>query len=233
MPSSTALLDRPASALPVLAADVRGSWDAGVSAATVDDLTLIERRMCDADSARRDTVLALARVADRRDGEAAVGMPMRQHLTVVTKQARGAIAAMQTVADVIHDLPTILAAWSAGDVSFDQVKAVAYPAANVGKDRRADLDATFAANEFWTGWDPDAIEYEADRVLEALDPRTLEEREAARPDWEYLHRQPTLDGQGVTFNGQYFGINAALFDSVINAASLTPTSTTDGRHRAV
>ena len=173
-------------------------------------------------------VLALARVADRRDGEVAVGMPMRQHLTVVTKQARGAIAAMQTVADVIHDLPTILAAWEAGEVSFDQVKAVAYPAAKVSRDRRADLDGAFAANEYWTGWDPDAIEYEAERVLASLDPRTLEEREKAQPDWEYLHRQPTLDGQGITFNGQYFGINAALFDSVINAASLTPQATTNG-----
>ena len=163
MPSSTALL------APRLAADAPGSYDARVSAATVDDLTLIESEAATLEASRRRIVLALARVADRRDGEAAVGMPMRQHLTVVTKQARGAIAAMQTVADVIHDLPTILAAWQAGEVSFDQVKAVAYPAAKVSKARRADLDATFAANEFWTGWDPDAIEYEADRVLEALD----------------------------------------------------------------
>ena len=218
MPSSTTLL----------AADAPGSYDAGVSAATVDDLALLADKAAEVDAGRRAMVLALARVADRRDGEAAVGMPMRQHLTVVTKQARGAIAAMQTVADVIHDLPTILAAWEAGEVSFDQVKAIAYPAAKAARDRRRDLDAAFAANEYWTGWDPDAIEYEAERVLESLDPRTLEEREAAQPDWEYLHRQPTLDGQGVTFNGQYFGINAALFDSVINAASLTSQATTDG-----
>ena len=187
MPSSTTLLDRPALALPALAADARGPYATGVSAATVDDLSLIEQDAVEFERRRRRIVLALARVADRRDGEAAVGMPMRQHLTVVTKQARGAIAAMQTVADVIHDLPTILAAWQSGNVSFDQVKAIAYPAAKVSRDRRADLDAAFAANEFWTGWDPDAIEYEADRVLEALDPRTLEEREAAQPDWEYLH----------------------------------------------
>ena len=117
MPSSTALL------APRLAADAPGSYDARVSAATVDDLTLIESESATLEASRRRIVLALARVADRRDGEAAVGMPMRQHLTVVTKQARGAIAAMQTVADVIHDLPTILAAWQAGEVSFDQVKA--------------------------------------------------------------------------------------------------------------
>ena len=227
MPSSTALLDRPTLASPVVAADARGSYDAGVSAATVDDLTLIEQDAVELERRRRRMVLALARVADRRDGEAAVGMPMRQHLTVVTKQARGAIAAMQTVADVIHDLPTILAAWQAGDVSFDQVKAVAYPAAKVGRDRRADLDGAFAANEFWTGWDPDAIEYEAERVLESLDPRTLEEREASQAGREYLYIQPTLDGQALTFTGRYEGLNAALFDSVLQAAAITPQATTD------
>ncbi len=222
MPSSTALL------LPALAADARGSYDAGVSKATADDLALIEAEAGTFEASRRRIVLALARVADRRDGEAAVGMPMRQHLTVVTKQARGAIAAMQTVADVIHDLPAVLAAWSAGEVSFDQVKAVAYPAANVSKARRADLDAAFAANEFWTRWDPDAIEYEAERTLEALDPRTLEEREKAQTDHEYLYMQPTLDGQGLRFNGYFEGLNAALFDSVVTAASLTPQATDDG-----
>ena len=227
MPSSTTLLDRPALALPALAADARGPYATGVSAATVDDLSLIEQDAVEFERRRRRIVLALARVADRRDGEAAVGMPMRQHLTVVTKQARGAIAAMQTVADVIHDLPTILAAWQSGNVSFDQVKAIAYPAAKVSRDRRADLDAAFAANEFWTGWDPDAIEYEADRVLEALDPRTLEEREASQTGREYLYVQPTLDGQALTFTGRYEGLNAALFDSVLQAASITPQATTD------
>ncbi len=223
MPSSTALLT-----LPVMAADARGSYDAGVSSATVDDLALIADDLAEVDRRRRRAVLALARVADRRDGEKAVGMPMRQHLTVVSKQARGAIAAMQTVADVIHDLPSVLAAWSAGEVSFDQVKAIAYPAAKASKERRAELDAAFAVNEYWTCWDPDAIEYEAERMLETLDPRTLEEREAAQPQFEFLHSQSTLDGQGIRFTGQYMGVNAAIFDSVLTAASLTPKATADG-----
>ena len=78
----------------------------------------------------------------------------------------------------------------------------------------------FAANEFWTGWDPDAIEYEAERVLESLDPRTLEEREASQAGREYLYIQPTLDGQALTFTGRYEGLNAALFDSGLGLDSI-------------
>ncbi len=54
MPSSTALL------LPALAADARGSYDAGVSKATADDLALIEAEAGTFEASRRRIVLALA-----------------------------------------------------------------------------------------------------------------------------------------------------------------------------
>lgn len=203
-----------------------------VSAATRADLDLAVRRLAEAETARAQAAAALVRVRARGDGEAAVGMPVEQHLRWNVRARRGLASTLGIIADVAPELPTVTDALETGRITVDQAGAIAWPAARVSRDLRRSL--AMALDE-WDGWeqlDPETIELEARRLLEELQPALTEQQEADRQQAQWLHLQPTLDGQGLRGDFQAWGVHAAFIDETLNAASAAPDAgigRSDGR----
>jgi hypothetical protein len=195
------------------------------STATREDLALAVRRLADAEAARSEAVAALARVSARGEGEAAAGMPIDQHLRWSTNLRHASVSTISVIVDVAPDLPTVMAAHAEGKVNLDQMAAIAWPAARVSRELRRSLDVSLGTsdNRWWT-WSPDQLEVEVTRLLEALTPAATEAEELARAQRQYLHTQSTLDGQGLKFWGQAWGIDAALMDQTLRSAAPAPVA---------
>ncbi len=198
--------------------------DGRVSEQTAEDLALIAEAFAAIEAERARLVAAMVRVQARGDGEAAVGMPLDQHLAWSTNQRVGTVHGYSTVADTIGSLPAVRDAFESGDASFDQSKAACYGVAKASRDERAAVDQHLAESD-WTSLDPDVIEFEIGRVLEGLrDPREVERDRERRRRQEFLRLQPTLDGQGLDGHFRYWGLDAATVDAILHAAAGAPQS---------
>ncbi len=191
---------------------------------TLEDLEIvagaIERRR----QAEADAVAALARIRARGDGEAAVGMPVEQHLRWTTNWHGAVVTGLGNLVDVIDHLPVVRDALLSGEVCLDQAIAVARPAARIRPDLRRSLDLALDEEESWTRWDPQSIDANVARLLDELDPRRAERRERTAARRQFVHTQPELDGQALRFWGRYEGIDAAKLQTILDAASDDPRS---------
>jgi hypothetical protein len=195
------------------------------SIATREDLALAVAELAAAEGSRSRAVAALARVRARGDGEAALGMPVEQHLRWTTNLRRGTVSTISVITDVAGDLPSVMQVSSEGKLNLDQLAAIAWPAARVSRELRRSLDLSLATggDQWWT-WSPDQLEAEVTRLLEDLTPAATEAEELERAQRQYLHTQSTLDGQGLKFWGQAWGIDAALMDQTLRSAAPAPVA---------
>jgi hypothetical protein len=67
-------------------------------------------------------------------------------------------------------------------------------------------------------------EVEVTRLLEDLTPAATEAEELERAQRQYLHTQSILDGQGLKFWGQTWGVDAALTDQTMRNAAPAPVA---------
>ena len=198
--------------------------DGRVSAETAAELAELEAVFTEVERGRARAVRLLASIRARGDGEAAVGMPIEQHLSWTTRQRMGTVNGFAQVVDVIDHLPRLRESLDAGDASFEQVKAVAYAVRSATRDERAGVDQALASAD-WSTWDPDHLEFEVSRILTELrDPVVEEERKEKVRQTQWLNMQPTLDGQGMYGEFFFHGIDAALIDAVVHGAAGVPTA---------
>ncbi|MFT5223369.1 MAG: hypothetical protein ACI867_001685 [Glaciecola sp.] len=201
------------------------SAGAPASVATREDLAFAVRSLADAEGLRAAAVAALARVRARGDGEAAVGMPVDQHLRWSTNLRHGSVSTISVIVDVAPELPTVMAAHADGKVNLDQMAAIAWPAARVSRELRRSLDLSlFTGGDQWWTWSPDMLEVEVTRMLEDLTPAATEAEQLERAQRQYFHTQSTLDGQGLKFWGQAWGVDAALMDQTLRSAAPAPVA---------
>lgn len=137
--------------------DQQGGPGTPVSAATLADLALAESHLAEAERLRAEATAALARVRARGDGEAATGMPMTQHLRWKTRVRRETVTSIGVISDVAGELPCVIAALEAGELTLDQASAVAWPAAKVSRLMRRELDGVLVCEDGWTGWSPERL----------------------------------------------------------------------------
>ncbi len=194
------------------------------SAQTLEDLELVQAEVAAIRVSQANIVGALARIRGRGDGEAAVGMPVEQHLRWTTNWHGAVVTGLGNLVDVIDDLPVVRAALNAGEVCLDQAIAVARPAARIRPDLRRSLDLALDEEESWTRWAPQSIDANVARLIDELDPRKAERRERTAARRQFLHLQPELDGQALKFWGRYEGLDAARLQTILNAASDDPRS---------
>ena len=198
--------------------------DGRVSDETAADLARLGEVFEVIDRLRAEAVTLLNGVRARGDGEAAVGMPIEQHLSWSTRQRMGTVNGFAQVVDVIDQLPRLRESLDAGDASFEQVKAVAYAVRSATRDERAGVDQALSDAD-WSSWDPDHVEFEVSRILAELrDPVVEEQRREKARQAQWFKLQPTLDGQGLYGEFLYTGLDAALIDSVVHAAAGVPTA---------
>ncbi len=202
-----------------------GGASSGACPATLEDLDEAVAKLAEAERLRAAAAVLLTRVRARGDGEAAVGMPVEQHLRWRTNLRRGTVSTLALLTDVAPDVPTLLSALDAGRVTLDQAAAVAWPAARVSRADRVALDGALEADDAWTRLSPELLEVEVARLLDEIaDPARQAERQQARREQQYLHLQPTLDGQALKFWGQAVGLDAALLDATLHAAADAPVA---------
>ena len=198
--------------------------DGRVSAETAAELAELRDAFDRIERDRARAVRLLASIRSRGDGEAAVGMPIEQHLSWTTRQRMGTVNGFAQVVDVIDHLPRLRESLDAGDASFEQVKAVAYAVRSATRDERAGVDQALAGAD-WSSWDPDHVEFEVSRILAELrDPVVEEQRRERVRQTQWFKLQPTLDGQGLYGEFFYNGLDAALIDAVVHGAAGVPTA---------
>ncbi len=191
---------------------------------TIRDLLFIEECLRDAEHLRFQAASALARVQSRGDGEQHLGMPVEAKLRSHTRIGRDATRDLSVLADVLDDMPTLRGALAIPLITVTQGAAVARHAARHGLTIRRALDTELREDVSWTRWEPEHLGRQIGRLVATLLPHVAVEAEKAAPAREFLHVQPTLDGQAVVFNGRLEGANAAIFNAAIHAATPAPTS---------
>jgi hypothetical protein len=143
---------------------------------------------------------------------AATGVPLEQWLAIVARSTGADRRMLRTAARVCRRLPSLRAAFSAGEVSWSQVRTVACKVHDVPTHLDDRLDAGLArAIEGAAGADPDALARIVDWTLAALISDDAPER--AAPDDDVFILQPRLDGSGGKVWGDFGPVGFAALDA--------------------
>jgi hypothetical protein len=161
-------------------------------------------------------VEALIVLSEAGVAETATGVGLEQWLAIVGRSTRSDRRMLTTAAQVCRRLPTLRAAFGAGEVSWSQVRAVALKIDRSPRHLDDRLDAALArAIDGAAAADPDALANVVSWALTDLETADSDdgEQEAAVPD-DVMVLQPRLDGTGGRFHGDLGPVGFAALDAV-------------------
>jgi hypothetical protein len=159
--------------------------------------------------------------------EEATGVAVEQWLAIVSRRTCGDRRMLATAAEVCRRLPSLRAAFSAGQVSWAQVRIVALKAERLPRHLDDRVDAALADTISETAdADPDALTRVVDWVLASLVPEPNASDRPSRDD--VLVMQPRLDGSGGTVFGDFRADSFAILDARLNTDLTPPGATSKG-----
>jgi hypothetical protein len=184
----------------------------------VPQLAAVLRDLRQVDRLLSDVVDGLMTLQDTGLAEATTGLGLDDWLTVVGRRTGADIRMLRATAVTMRRVPSLHAAFRAGEVSWAQVRSVVLAARPLPRHLDDRIDAAVAyALAGATEAEPNALTRAIRWHLAAIDPTGTEqdEREATRE--EYLAMQPRLDGTGGRFWGELGPVNWAILDAAVNA----------------
>jgi hypothetical protein len=186
----------------------------------VPQLVAVLRDLRQVDRLLSAVVDGLMTLQDTGLAEATTGLGLDDWLTVVGRRTGTDIRMLHTTAATMRRVPSLHAAFQAGEVSWAQVRSVVLAARPLPRHLDDRIDAAVAyALAGATDAEPNALTRAIRWHLAAIDPTGTEqdEREATRE--EYLAMQPRLDGTGGRFWGELGPVNWAILDAAVNAGT--------------
>lgn len=179
--------------------------------AEVPELAALLELAVDAERTTARLLDAILTVEEHGLAVAATGVPLEQWLAIVARSTGADRRMLTTAAKVCRRLPSLRSAFSAGEVSWSQVRAVALKVNRVPSHLDDRLDAELArAIDGAAGSDPDALARIVNWVLADLG--VDEPSESGAPAEDVLILQPRLDGTGGTVWGNLGPIGFAALD---------------------
>jgi hypothetical protein len=180
-------------------------------AAVLRDLRQVDRLLS-------DVVDGLMMLQDTGLAEATTGLGLDDWLTVVGRRTGTDIRMLRTTAATMRRVPSLHAAFQAGEVSWAQVRSVVLAARPLPRHLDDRIDAAVAyALAGATEAEPNALTRAIRWHLAAIDPAGTEQDEREATQEEYLAMQPRLDGTGGRFWGELGPVNWAILDAAVNA----------------
>ncbi|WP_157041926.1 HNH endonuclease signature motif containing protein [Nitriliruptor alkaliphilus] len=159
-------------------------------------------------------VEAILVLEDAGVAPAATGVGLEQWLAIVGRSTRSDRRMLTCAANVCRRLPSLRAAFAAGEVSWSQVRAVALKVERSPRHLDDRLDAALArAIDGAAGADPDALANVVSWAVTDLQSEDAGEQEPAVPD-DVMVLQPRLDGSGGRFHGDFGPVGFAALDTV-------------------
>jgi hypothetical protein len=154
---------------------------------------------------------------DRADVLAITGVGLESWLMTIARRTRTDARMLLAAAEMLRRLPSLRAAFQAGQVSWAQVRAVALKARPLPThlDDRVDA-AVAAALDGAGGAEPDAVTRVIAWSLAALHPDRTTQTERAESDREFLAMQPRLDGSGGRLWGELSATSWAVVDAALH-----------------
>ena len=184
-----------------------------------------------ADAAIRRAVMRAGQLAGSGVVERVEGGPLEWALGMACRLTGADRRMIVAAGETLGHLPTVDALWEQGLVSWGQVRAIVLAVRRLPVAGRAVVDARIAATmatyEGIDAFDPDHLVDAVDRAAaELLDPRNAERREERAPLANFVAVQQSLDGR-VKGWFDYDQVNGAVVLNGLDAASPTPSATTD------
>jgi hypothetical protein len=181
-------------------------------AAVLHDLRQVDRLIA-------QVIDGLLLLEDTSLAEAATGLGIDTWLTIVGRRTGADVRMLRTTAKVMRRVPSLHAAFQAGQVSWAQVRSVVLAVRPLPRhlDDRIDTAVAYVLTAAADN-EPDGLTRSIRWHLDALDPSETEREQQEASEQEYLAMQPRLDGTGGRFWGELGATNWALFDAAINTA---------------
>jgi hypothetical protein len=195
--------------------------------AEVPELAAMLGRLRQVDRLLADAIDDLIVLQETSLSEEATGVAVEQWLAIVSRRTCGDRRMLATAAEACRRLPSLRAAFSAGRVSWAQVRVVALKTERLPRHLDDRVDAALAATISETAdADPDALARVVDWVLASVAPEPGER--ATAPTQDVLVMQPRLDGSGGTIFGDFRADSFAVLDARLNTDLAPPGPTRRG-----
>lgn len=219
--------DLPAGTTGLLAAEADGTYDAAGSptaARMAEAVTLVQRR--DRTMARLLGLLVSISGADEL-AEVTGGMTLHVWLQHAARCTHAEARDLLGTAEVVRDLPTVVAGLGDGWLSWSQVTAIARAARRVPVADRSDLDRLVGdAMVAHRDWEPDALVDDVWQWVDARQPSRLQQAEAAAERDRFLTLSPRLFGGGSLY-GELDTIGFATVAEALDAPLGPPVAPPD------
>lgn len=165
------------------------------------------------DRATADAVDLIARLQQTGEVEAATGLPLELWLSVKGRRTRSDRRMLTTTADVLERLPNVADAFSAGMLSWAQVRAIVLKCERLPRGLCHQVDEALADHLLdLRDAEPDHAVYLVSQALASLDPADVADRRPTEPRERFLALQPRLDGSGGSVYGEFDGLGFAVVD---------------------
>ncbi|WP_052667678.1 HNH endonuclease signature motif containing protein [Nitriliruptor alkaliphilus] len=194
--------------------------------AEVPELASLLQLAVDTERMTARLVEAILVLEDAGVAPTATGVGLEQWLAIVGRSTRSDRRMLTCAAQVCRRLPSLRAAFGAGEVSWSQVRAVALKVERSPRHLDDRLDAALArAIDGAAGADPDALANVVSWALTDLQSEDAGEQEPAVAD-DIFVLQPRLDGSGGRFHGDFGPVGFAALDGATDPGP-TGTATRD------
>lgn len=167
---------------------------------------------------------------DHADVPGTTGVGLETWLSTIARRTRSDARMLLAAAEMLRRLPSLRAAFQAGEVSWAQVRAVALKARPLPSTLDDRIDAAVAAAVDGAGGaEPDALTRVMGWSLAALHPQRTARAERTGEEREFLALQPRLDGSGGRLWGELSATSWAVLDAALETgeahADTTPRTT--------
>ena len=198
---------------------------------TADDLAGLFADLKAADRAIRSAVQRVGTLVGSGICERVAGGPLEWAIGMACRMTGADRRMIVAAGETLSHLPTVAQLWTAGLVSWGQVRAITLTVRRLPIAARAEVDARVAASvEAYGGidaFDPDHLVEAADRAAaECSDARNAERREQRAAGANFLALQQSFDGR---LRGwfDYDPVNGAIVINGLDAASPRPQADDD------
>jgi hypothetical protein len=195
--------------------------------AELPELAGVLRRLVDVDRLLAEVIDTLVPLQDAGVVERTTGVGIDGWLSLVARRTGSDVRMLTSAVAACRRFPSLHHAFSAGQLSWAQLRAVALKLDRVAHADELGLDARIAdAIASCEAAEPDALARMIGWAIAELTPPPAEE--GPRPaGWEgFLHLQPRLDGSGGSFYGEADPVAFALLDATTAPASPPPVAPT-------
>ena len=175
------------------------------------------------DALAADAIDRLGELQTTGEVEDATGLPLSLWLSIGGRRTRSDLRMLETAADQLpRRLPTLDAAFRAGQVSWAQVRAVLLEILGIPRSFDDRIDAAIAKALTSPGLEPDVLASTVGWVLAVAEPDERPSTPDAAPEHDVVAMQPRLDGSGGRLFGDFGPEGFATLDAHLNVGAPAP-----------